>query len=299
MAVLLQEWESCREQRFRSPPRYQGEKFYPCWGEAWVKAAVLGLGSTFRLQEDGTFARTLHPWLLQVPGPVTNINVFGKTQHVASWAILPGAVIGEKHGEIMHISLVGNVTSLRAFHAAFMDSKRSVFSFPRYGNYGSAITAQREKGSSRYLTVFNDEELPKSGMAHLDISHISITKPPFAESFIHLVGNVKDAPPDLLLFFRQLNAAISIAVREEWSQKLWDYGISYRLIQSIPSMGCTAWVVWPNEQKWGRIVSALVLGKDPEDVYDETLFEAVGNASPDDDMDMVIEDEEQDDNEED
>ena len=82
-------------------------------------------------------------------------------------------------------------------------------------------------------------------MAHLVIQHRSLHTPRTAQPFLHLVG--ADGTPHLAQFVWQLDQASTLPIKPAWAQRLWNEGRAADVIVALPSYGCQAYWVRPDE----------------------------------------------------
>jgi hypothetical protein len=275
-------WLRVREETLGPVPERAFERWYPPRASAghWI-AALLGCvaGPAFTRHPDATdvvLTRTLPAWPVRMAtSSPAYVDVRGVVQSIISWCARPGPDAGEPVAVLLHISGVGLYTKLRALWARLMDAKREIIALPE--SPSSRLTVRRAEGRNVYHTDWNDQPLPKSGLAHISITHTSASVPQTGQGFVHLAGNDLAGAPDLQLFFRQLDWALTLPLRPEWAGRLWLYGQRVRqpngkpLIERLPSFGCAGYWVEADELRWTRIAVALTRGQNPEDLVDEDL----------------------------
>jgi hypothetical protein len=204
--------------------------------------------------------RILAPWPLRYAPTLQPLKLELKTGLLADcigWAYLPAASQdndGPVH-ELVYLSGVGPQKKLKAAWATLMDKKRDMIKVPSAVNAVrfDMINTRRIEGTKVYDTFWNDEPLPESGMAHLVIQHRSLLAPRTNQPFLHLVG--ADGTPHLSLFAWQLDRASTLPIKPAWAEQLWQGGIDAGAILRLPSYGCQAYWVRPNEDTWSELVA--------------------------------------------
>lgn len=176
------------------------------------------------------------------------------------WAVLPAGteLDGEPLAmpELVYLSMVGNQKKLKAVWAALMDNKRETMRIPTFSGYRhqlETVACRRLAGKRVYTTFWNDAPLARSGMAHVAIQHASAFAPQANRPFLHLVG--EDGTPHLTRFWAQLDDASVYPLAAAWTEQLWQLGCEAGLISRLPSYGCTAYWVNPDETAWAAIVA--------------------------------------------
>ncbi len=175
------------------------------------------------------------------------------------WAYLPAGAPGSEERpvhELVYLSCVGPHAKLKAAWAALMDHKRDVIKVPEPDRRGfpDYLRTRRIEGKGVYRSWWNDTPLPESGLAHLSIEHASRLGPRTAQPFLHLVG--ADGTPFLPQFLWQLDRASTLPLKPTWAAQLWTAGLDRQVIVRLPSYGCTAYWVLPDEAVWADIVAA-------------------------------------------
>jgi len=204
--------------------------------------------------------RILPPWPLRyapTPQPLRLELKTGLLADCVGWAYLPA---NSPHNEgaiheLVYLSGVGPQKKLKAAWATLMDRKRDTIKVPLPVSAGrlDLISTRRIEGSKVYDTHWNDEPLAESGMAHLVIQHRSLLNPRTGQPFLHLVG--ADGTPHLSQFAWQLDQASTLPVKPCWAARLWDDGLSAGVIVRLPSYGCQAYWVCPDEAVWSELVA--------------------------------------------
>lgn len=176
------------------------------------------------------------------------------------WAVLPAGteVDGEPLAmpELVYLSMVGNQKKLKAVWAALMDNKRENIKLPTFAGHNhqlETVTCRRLAGKRVYTTYWNDSPLAASGLAHVAIQHASAFAPKANRPFLHLVG--EDGTPNYALFWAQMDYASVYPIAAEWTEQLWRLGREAGLISHLPSYGCMAYWVNPDEAAWATIVA--------------------------------------------
>ena len=90
-------------------------------------------------------------------------------------------------------------------------------------------------------------------MAHMVIQHRSLLQPRTGQPFLHLVG--ADGTPNLKQFAWQLDQASTLPIKPTWAERLWNAGINAGIIVTLPSYGCQAYWVRPDEAVWSELVA--------------------------------------------
>jgi hypothetical protein len=253
-------WRTYREELFSgvSAPRsaVPDENDLP----AHLAFAVQHLpGSGWTVGVDG-LERVLPPWPLRyapTPQPLKLELKTGLLADCVGWAYLPAASPdndGPVH-ELVYLSGVGPQKKLKATWAMLMDRKRDTIKVPfavsavRF----DMVNTRRIEGSKVYDTHWNDEPLAESGMAHLVIQHRSLLRPRTGQPFLHLVG--ADGTPRLTHFAWQLDQASTLPIKPAWAPQLWQGGIDGGIIVRLPSYGCQAYWIKPDEDRWSELVA--------------------------------------------
>lgn len=205
--------------------------------------------------------RILPPWPLRYPPTLQPLKLELKTKLLVDcigWAYLPANSRdndGPVH-ELVYLSGVGPQKKLKAAWATLMDRKRDTIKVPLPGAYvghWDLITTRRLEGKNVYTTFWNDEPLAESGMAHLVIQHGSLLSPRTGQPFLHLVG--ADGTPHLSQFVWQIDQASTLPIKPAWVERLWTEGLSAGVIVKLPSYGCQAYWVRPDEATWTELVA--------------------------------------------
>ena len=217
------------------------------------------LGAGWSVTSDG-LERVLPPWPLRYAPTIQPLKLELKTGLLADcvgWAYLP-ANSPDNEGtihELVYLSGVGLQKKLKAAWATLMDRKRDTIKVPLPGHAGriDLIATRRLEGSKVYESFWNDEPLAESGMAHLVLQHRSLLNPRTGQPFLHLVG--ADGTPNLCQFAWQLDQASTLPITSSWAMRLWDDGLRAGIIVSLPSYGCQAYWVRPDEAAWSELVA--------------------------------------------
>ncbi len=217
-------------------------------------------GSGWEITADG-LERVLPPWPLRYAPALQPPKLELKTRLLVDctgWAYLP-ANSPDNEGavhELVYLSGVGPQKKLKAAWATLMDKKRDTIKVPLPGSYAGRfdlINTRRMEGSKIYETHWNDDPLPESGLAHLVIQHRSLLQPRTGQPFLHLVG--ADGTPHLTRFAWQLDQASTLPIKPAWADRLWHDGLAASIIITLPSYGCQAYWVRPDEAAWAELVA--------------------------------------------
>lgn len=216
-------------------------------------------GSGWTLTTDG-LERILPPWPLRyapTPQPLKLELKTGLLVDCVGWSYLP-ANSPDNEGnihELVYLSGVGPQKKLKAAWATLMDKKRDTIKVPTAGYAGrfDLINTRRLEGSKVYDTFWNDDPLAESGMAHLVIQHRSLLQPRTGQPFLHLVG--ADGTPHLSQFAWQLDQASTLPIKPAWADRLWHAGLDAGVIAKLPSYGCQAYWVRPDEAAWSELIA--------------------------------------------
>ncbi len=217
-------------------------------------------GAGWTVIADG-LERVLPPWPLRYAPTPQPLKLELKTKLLVDcigWAYLP-ADSPDNEGsihELVYLSGVGPQKKLKAAWATLMDKKRDTIKVPTPGTYAGRfdlINTRRIEGSKIYETHWNDEPLPESGLAHLVIQHRSLLQPRTGQPFLHLVG--ADGTPHLTQFAWQLDQAATLPIKPAWAERLWHAGLSAGVIVRLPSYGCQAYWVRPDDVAWSELVA--------------------------------------------
>ena len=238
-------------------------------------------GTGWTATTDG-LERFLPPWPLRYAPTPQPLKLELKTKLLVDcvgWAYLP-ANSPDNEGaihELVYLSGVGPHKKLKAAWATLMDRKRDTIKVPVLVGPARTdlINTRRLEGSKVYETHWNDEALPESGMAHLVIQHRSLLQPRTGQPFLHLVG--ADGTPHLTRFAWQLDQAATLPIKPAWAERLWADGINAGVIIKLPSYGCQAYWVRPDEAAWSELVARCAGATGP--VCIET-FGVEANATP-------------------
>lgn len=216
-------------------------------------------GSGWMVTAEG-LERVLPPWPLRYAPTSQPLKLELKTGLLADclgWAYLP-ANSPENEGtmhELVYLSGVGPQKKLKAAWATLMDKKRDTIKVPTAGAAGRVdlINTRRLEGTKVYETFWNDDPLAESGLAHLVIQHRSLLNPRTGQPFLHLVG--ADGTPHLSQFVWQLDQASTLPIKPSWAARLWDNGLAADVIMRLPSYGCQAYWIRPDEVAWSEMVA--------------------------------------------
>ena len=217
-------------------------------------------GADWTVTADG-LERVLPPWPLRYAPTPQPLKLELKTRLLVDcigWAYVPANSpdnAGSIH-ELVYLSGVGPQKKLKAAWATLMDKKRDTIKVPLPGSYAGRfdlINTRRMEGSKIYETHWNDEPLPESGLAHVVIQHRSLLQPRTGQPFLHLVG--ADGTPHLTQFAWQLDQASTLPIKPAWADRLWHDGLSAGSIVTLPSYGCQAYWVRPDEAAWSELVA--------------------------------------------
>lgn len=281
-------WEKVRFDAYGTSPATSNEKYYPMRASmpAYLAALIAKTAGPPFTRTDNGIERTYRPWLIRVGNQHVRTEIDGATMHIASWASL--AIPGDTGGVIMHMSSVGAYQVNKALWAAFMGGSREWIELvtPRATYSSDKLLARREQGKNNYTVLWNTSPLPTSRLTHMSITHKSDDAPRPGYGFLHLVGDHVSGYPDMDRFFAQLDKAVTIPVLPTWKEQLWGYGSEFGLITKLKSHNCTAYWVNVSEQKWTRIVQALMTGQDPHTVNAEIEIHGVDVI---DESDIVLE----------
>jgi hypothetical protein len=290
----LAAWDVTRAKLFGVKPEKVGQKWYPTRDTAMAYiAASLAQGPTVTVN-DGVIRRVYKAWPISLAKETSKTYVDDLRIDLASWAVLVQTrTTGDDEPVLMHISAVGAYQKNKAVWASVMDGTRKAYALSydhgdKGGFGGRTQHAKRQQGKKRYVTDWNDQDLPISRMSHVAITHYTAETPASGQSFLHLVGDHVTGAPDLPWFYRQLDTALTIPIQEQWAAELWAMGFQLGLIHRMPSHNCAAYWVEASEKKWTRVVQALTLGKSLEELG-EVDVETVGGEIAEADQ-LVLED---------
>jgi len=293
VAEAVAAWESTRLAVCGVPPTKIGQKAYPTRATTMVAiaAALASTTGPAPVIVDGVIRRVYGAWPISIATDVGVTFVEDARVDLVSWAVLTENGRGED--VLMHISAVNSYQKNKALWAGIMDGTRAHYqvSYPHHakGGHGERTqTARRQQGKKRYVTDWNDASLKISRLSHISITHYTAEQPVSGQNFLHLVGDHATAAPDLPWFYQQLDTALTVPLREEWTRLLWEMGVQLRCIHRMPSFNCAAYWVEASEARWTRIVQALTLGKTINDLGDVDVI-TIGGAVADADQ-LVLED---------
>jgi hypothetical protein len=270
-------WLATRERGCGKPPERTGQHWYPPQTTLpiWTAALLACLdGPPFTLDPDrSTLTRTLPPWPLRVRADLHRLDLKDAAHWPVSVCVLPGRQSPDGNDALLHLSSVNGVSKNRALWAAVLDGRRE--QIPVRTGYQRHYP-RRVDGRNQYVTDWNDEPLPTSGLSHLALTHRSAFEPELGQAFLHLAGNDAAGAPDLPLFAQQLSRAISVPFDLAWAAQLWAYGITpddseTALITPLPSAGCQGYWVLADEPRWTRLIIAIQRGVAPETLRDDDL----------------------------
>lgn len=174
------------------------------------------------------------------------------------WTILGYRLAPSGHDEIAYLNVVGSQAMLHAGWAYIMDAQKQRVILPKASNYWAtrhdqSEIARRPEGKKALENYWNDEPLPTSGKANLVMLHPSAFQPKTGAGCLHLTGS--DGEPDLPMFFRQLDAIITLPIVEEWARALWEGGLERKLILRLDSFACTGYWLLPTEGAWAKVIT--------------------------------------------
>jgi hypothetical protein len=235
---------------------------------AFALAQIPGAGWT--VAADG-LERVLPPWPLRYAPTLQPLKLELKTRLLVDcvgWAYLPANSPdneGNVH-ELVYLSSVGPQKKLKAAWATLMDKKRDTIKVPLPGAAGrfDLINTRRMEGAKVYSTFWNDDPLPESGLAHLVIQHTSLLNPRTGRPFLHLVG--ADGTPQLTRFAWQLDQASTLPIKPAWAERLWHDGLAAGSIVKLPSYGCQAYWVRPDDAAWAELVAGCAGATGPASI---------------------------------
>lgn len=255
----------------------------PVWLAAMAACLPPG-GPAWRCVAPDRLERTLPPWPLRRSDGVLRIEVREDVQHLVSVCVLPGRLAPDGKDTLLHLSAVGPSAKLRALWAAVLNRRREPLSIRIDGDWWNP---RRADGRNQYVTHWNDQPLPASGLAHLALTHCSAFAPTFGAPFLHLVGNDLERLPDLPRFAQQLERAISLPFDPAWAVMLWQMGRMTApgetdpLIVPLPSLGCGGSWVQADDARWLRRMVAIQRGCDLAAVTTADLaVSEIGVATP-------------------
>lgn len=255
-----------------------------------VAYALAGLDSRAVL-EDGELVISYPSWVCEaVEDPI--VMQYGDRSIPVASCVLTGGYVSE----IVHVSFIGSMQTVRAAWASLFDARKSKgtirFLFPGYNNI---FSAQRTEGM-KYRSYTNDNELPESGVVHLVIDREDLTDPKANASFIHITGNGLGATPDYEKFAQQLEKALIFGFDPAWAADIWKAAENLGLIRAVRAHGCRAYEISVRNkaEPWGRIIGALTTGQDPG-TWENFTYEMSGQLIQDADVDQDIEEEDNED----
>ena len=270
-------WLQARTETCGPLPKIIGQCWYPPQSTLpiWL-AAVLACsdGPAFtRNQEAVGLTRILPPWPLRLSDKLYRLDLKDAAHWPVSTCVLPGKQSHDGNDALLHLSTVGGVSKNRALWAAILDGRREQIPLRagRQRHY-----PRRVEGRNQYISDWNDEPLPTSGLSHLALTHRSAFEPELGQSFLHLAGNDLSGAPDVHLFAQQLSRAISVPFDLAWGEQLWRYGTDTddsetSLITPLPSSGCQGYWVLADEARWTRLIIAVQKGIKPRNMSDDDL----------------------------
>jgi len=255
-------WHTQRTRLFGASPAPSHLQVIPDEGDmpAHLAYAVHRIpGASWTVTADGLH-RVLPAWPLRYAPTPQPLKLELKTKLLVDclgWAYLPAGSpdnAGDIH-ELVYLSGVGPQKKLKAAWATVMDHKRDTIKVPGSGSAGrfDLINTRRLEGAKVYETFWNEEPLAESGMAHLVIQHRSLLNPRTGQPFLHLVG--ADGTPHLSRFAWQLDQASTLPIKPGWAERLWSTGLDAGAIVRLPSYGCAAYWVRPDEESWSELVA--------------------------------------------
>jgi hypothetical protein len=275
--MLRAYWLETRQRACGIAPERTGERWFPPHSTlpVWVAALIACLeGPPFTPHEaTQVLVRTLSRWPLRLPAPLHRLEHRNASHWPLSLCVLPEKLSRDGNDALLHVSAVGGVSKNRALWAAILDGRREKLSIRAAHQ---RFYPRRVEGRNQYLTDWNDEPLPASGLSHLALTHRTAFEPELGEAFLHLAGNDLGGAPDLLLFAQQLSRGISVPFDLAWAAELWHYGTNpddseTPLIAPLPSIGCQGYWVLADEPRWTRIIIAVQRGIAPSALADDEL----------------------------
>lgn len=188
---------------------------------------------------------------------------------VLAWALKPANLhvpSDRTNGELLYISLTGYHPLVRGFWAAIVDGKQQNLDLPyerefrahtgEMKKYTAYHTAHRPDGKGVYDTFWNDTPLEFAGSyAHLAMVHTSMFSPTQGQWALHLSADNGSA--NFALAHMQLDHILTLPVLKDWVPQLWELGLKHGLIVPLPSHNCVAWLIQPDEAKWGQITTSI------------------------------------------
>jgi hypothetical protein len=270
-------WLETRDQTCGAVPDRLGQRWYPPHHTLpiWI-AALLACNPDPAWTYDPTtnaVTRTLPPWPLRRPVPLYRIDLKDAAHWQVSMCVLPPEQSRDGQEALLHLSTVNGVSKNRALWAAFFDGRREALPVQtgRQRHY-----PRRLAGRQQYVTDWNEQPLPTSGLSHLALTHRSAFEPELGQAFVHLVGNDLAGAPDLPRFAQQLSRALSLPFDLAWAGQLWNAGLQEDdtgapLITPLPSSGCQGYWVRADEERWTRLIVAIQRGCDPATLADADL----------------------------
>lgn len=270
-------WLQTRAETCGPTPERLGQRWYPPQSTLpiWL-AAVLACcdGPVFCLNHNAaSITRLLPAWPLRLGAKLDRLDLKDAAHWPVSACVLPGKHSRDGNDALLHLSAVGGVSKNRALWAAILDGRREQIPV-RAGR--QRYYPRRVEGRNQYISDWNDEPLPTSGLSHLALTHRSAFEPELGQSFLHLGGNDLSGAPDVHLFAQQLSRAISVPFDLAWGEQLWRYGLNAEdsetpLITPLPSSGCQGYWVLADEARWTRLIVAVQKGIEPANFRDDDL----------------------------
>ncbi|MEN9936222.1 MAG: hypothetical protein RLZZ387_2801 [Chloroflexota bacterium] len=270
-------WLTTRERLYGVPPELLGQRWFPPQSTLpiWVAALLACVeGSPFMLDETTNAAiRTLPPWPLRRPAALHRLDLKDAAHWPVSLCVLPDKLSRDGNEALLHLSAVNGVSKNKALWAAILDGRREQIPV-RAGR--QRYYPRRVEGRNQYVSDWNDEPLPASGLSHLALTHRTAFEPELGQAFLHLAGNDLAGAPDLPLFAQQLSRSISVPFNLAWAAQLWSYGTNpddseTALITPLPSLGCQGYWVLADEPRWTRLIIAVQRGMSPSALSEDDL----------------------------
>jgi len=160
---------------------------------------------------------------------------------------------GDPEGTV-YVSLIGRVTAVTGIWAAFQQRA------PLDTGVHLPIYKLPNMEGAKYHTI--RVRLPESDWLHLVLLHSQATMNNLPDQDFYILSATKGPP--LEAFWVQWNNALPLPALPEWARRLWEAGISEKLITRCLSKGTICWKVDANLRYWQEIVQRIVKAYPPQ-----------------------------------
>lgn len=186
------------------------------------------------------------------------------------------------HSRLYHAVLLGHQTALKALRAAFLEGKYLYFPltgqiplrpYPPFPTHHgvcraeglgcrSRITGDRERGLYAMAIWTENRELLEKERSFYLVDPDAFPVPIPDEHGRRALP--RPSEEILRRFHAWLNEALLTPLLPKWAGELWDRGSRTPswapLVRPLLSLGCAAWLVSADEERWGEIVREIVRG---------------------------------------